>query len=176
MDSTLDRLAKPAPRWRATLAPVMGRWAALAPRERQLLSIAGWLVGAAALWFALVAPAWKTVRAAPARLDQLDAQLQEMQRAAAEARSLRALPSVGSLQAQAAVKAATEGLDGSARLTLAGDRASVTFTNTPGHELQDWLAEVRGAGRARAVDAKLTRGAQGYSGTVVLVLPGGGNP
>jgi general secretion pathway protein M len=163
-------------RLQAALAPLRARWAVLAPRERRLVAIAGWMLGAAVLWFALVAPPLKVVRAAPARLDALDAQIQEMQRAAAEARGLRALPSVGAAQAQAAVKAATDGLDGSARLQLSGERATITFTNTAGHDFQDWLGEVRGAGRARVIDAKLTRGAQGFSGTVVLQLPGGGAP
>jgi general secretion pathway protein M len=155
-----------------SLAPWRARWQALSASERRGLAFVGWVIGAALLWLVAVAPAWRTVAAAPARLDQLDTQLQQMQRLAGEARTLRGAPSIGSSQAQAAVKAATDGLGAAARLTLTGERASVSFTNVSGSQLRDWLTEVRGAGRARPVEATLTRGAQGYSGSVVLQLPG----
>jgi general secretion pathway protein M len=163
-----------AARWATAAAPLRARWLALGTRERQLVRTAAWLVGAALLWFVAIAPAWRSVSSAPARLDQLDAQLQQMQRMAGEVRALRAAPAVGAVQAQAAVKGATDALGGVARLQLAGDRATVTFTNASGAQLREWLNEVRGAGRARPVEASLTRGAQGYSGSVVLALPGGG--
>jgi general secretion pathway protein M len=163
-----------ASRWSAAAAPLRARWLALGARERQLVRVAAWLVGAALLWFVAVAPAWRSVSSAPARLDQLDAQLQQMQRMAGEARALRGAPAVGAVQAQAAVKGATDALGGVARLQLAGDRATVTFTNASGAQLREWLNEVRGAGRARPVEASLTRGPQGYNGSVVLALPGGG--
>ena len=38
----------------------------------------------------------------------------------------------------------------------------------------NWLGEVRGAARARPVEAQLTRAANGYSGSLVLQLPGAG--
>jgi general secretion pathway protein M len=158
---------------KTALAPLAARWQALGKRERRLLAGLGWFLGAVMLWWVAIAPAWRTVSSAPARLDQLDAQLQQMQRLAGETRSLRGAPAIGAPQAQAAVRAATDALGASARLTLAGERASVTFTNVGGAQLRDWLAEVRGAGRARPVEANLTRSATGYSGTVVLLLPGG---
>lgn len=157
----------------AALVPLRARWQALGARERRLVTVMAWILGLTMLWLVAVAPAWRVVAAAPARLDALDAQLLQMQRLAGEARTLRGAPSVGSTQAQAAVKGATDALGGAARLTLGGDRASVVFTNASGAQLREWLAEVRGAGRARAVEANLTRGPQGYSGTVVLSLPGG---
>jgi general secretion pathway protein M len=157
---------------KTSLAPLAARWQALGARERKLLTGLAWFLGAALLWWVAIAPAWRAVSTAPARLDQLDAQLQQMQRLAGETKTLRGAPAIGTPQAQAAVRAATEALGGVARLTLAGERASVTFTNISGPQLRDWLAEVRGAGRARPVEANLTRGASGYNGTVVLVLPG----
>jgi general secretion pathway protein M len=161
-------------RWTHAVGPLRARWLALGARERQWLTIAGWIVGAALLWVIAIGPAWRSVSSAPARLDQLDAQLQQMQRMAGEARALRGAPAVGAVQSQAAVKGATDALGGVARLQLAGDRATVTFTNASGAQLREWLNEVRGAARARPVEASLTRGAQGYSGSVVLALPGGG--
>lgn len=159
----------------AALAPLRARWQALGARDRRLLSAAAWVVGVAAAWVIAVQPAWRIVSSAPQRLDQLDAQLLQMQRLAGEAKGLRGAPAVGSSQAQAAVKGATDSLGGVARLTLAGERANIVFSNVSGTQLRDWLVEVRGAGRARVVEANLNRGPQGLSGTVVLALPGGGS-
>jgi general secretion pathway protein M len=164
-----------AERFGATFASLRARWQALGARDRRLVSAMAWLVGLALVWLVAVQPAWRSVSSAPARLDELDGQLLQMQRLAGEAKSLRGAPAVGSLQAQAAVKGATDTLGGAARLTLAGERANVNFTNVGGTQLRDWLAEVRGAGRARVLEANLSRGPQGYNGTVVLALPGGGS-
>jgi general secretion pathway protein M len=156
--------------------PWQARWKALAPRERRLVALAMTVVVVALLWFVAVAPAWRVVREAPARLDQLDLQLQSMQRLAAEARALQAAPPVTMSQSQAALKAATEALGSAGRLVIAGDRATVTFVNAHGGQVRDWLAEARGAARARPVEANLSRGPQGLSGSVVLALPAGGAP
>lgn len=160
----------------AAFEPLRARWRALGARERRLLTLAGWAIGIGLLWLVAVAPAWRTAATAPARLDQLDAQLLQMQRLAGEVRGLRASPAVGVMQAQAAVKAATEALGPNARLQLAGERATINLTNANGAQVRDWLAEVRAAARARPIEATLTRGPQGISGSVVVALPGGGPP
>jgi general secretion pathway protein M len=164
-------------RWATLTAPWRQRWQALAVRERRIVLALAWAVGLALLWFVAVAPAWRSVSTATARLDQLDKQLQQMQRLAAEAAALRALPPVGGLQSQSALKAATDALGPAARLVLGGDRATITFTNASGTQVRDWLAEARSAARVRPVEANLTRGPQGYSGTVIVQMPGsGGSP
>lgn len=160
-------------RWTEAVAPLKARWQVLDKRERRLVTIAVWVVAVALLWFVAVAPAWRTVSKAPARLDQLDAQLLQMQRLAGEARALRTAPAVGIVQAQAALKAASESLGAAARLVISGDRATVTFTNVNSGQLRQWLSEIRSAARARPVEANLTRGAQGFNGSIVVVLPGG---
>jgi general secretion pathway protein M len=164
-------------RWVALTAPWLQRWQALAPRERRAAVWVAWAAGLALLWFIGIAPAWRSVSTAPARLDQLDAQLQQMQRMAGEVTALRALPPVGGLQSQSALKAATDALGPAGRLLLGGDRATVTFTNATGTQVRDWLAEARSAARVRPVEANLTRGPQGYSGTVIVQMPAtGGSP
>jgi general secretion pathway protein M len=162
--------------WRSALAPWRERWAALPAHERRLVVVAAWVVAVSLTWLLAVAPAWRVVQLAPATLDRLDAQLLQMQRHAAEVRSLRAMPPVAPAQSQAALKAATDALGGAARLVVAGDRATVTFTNTNGTQLRNWLVEARGAARVRVVEANLSRGPQGYSGTVVVALGGGSPP
>jgi general secretion pathway protein M len=160
-------------RWQTLLAPLRQRWAALAPRDRRIAATLGWALGLVLLWFVAVVPAWRSVTTAPARLDAIDKQLQQMQRLASETATLRALPPVGGLQSQSALKAATDALGPAARLVLGGDRATITFTNASGTQVRDWLAEVRSAARVRPVEANLTRGPQGYSGNVIVQMPGG---
>lgn len=173
---TMNGLSRARTSLGAWVAPWQERWKALTPRDRRLLSVAMLLAGLALLWLLAIAPAWRIVREAPARLDQLDAQLLTMQRLATEARALRAAPPVSAVQSQAALRAATDVLGGAARLVIAGDRATVTFVNANGAQVRDWLAEARGAARARPVEASLSRGPQGLSGSVVVVLPAGGAP
>jgi general secretion pathway protein M len=154
------------------LAPARGAahawWASLAPRERRLVAWGAALLGLLLLWLLAVQPAIGTLRSAPAEHDRLDSQLQGMQRLAAEVAGLRATPPVSADQATAALKAATDRLGEQARLTLQGDRAVLTLNGVGSGPLRDWLAEARSGARARPVEATLSRGASGFSGTVVL--------
>ena len=149
---------------------VLGRWAALAPRERRLASVALAAVGGLLVWLLLVQPAWRTLRDTPAKIDALELQLQQMQRLATEAEALRRLPTVSPAQADEALRAATERLGPGARLTLQGSRASLEVSGVAGEALLAWLGEVRGAARARPQQVRLTRGPAGYSGSIVLDL------
>ncbi len=153
--------------WRATLR---GRWAALAPRERNALLAAASALALLAVWLLLVQPAWRTLREAPARLDAVDAELQLIRRLAAEAATLRAAPPVAPQQAAEALAAATTRLGGAGRLSIVGDRATLTLTALGGEALADWLADARRAARARPVAAQLTRSGSGYSGTLVVQI------
>jgi general secretion pathway protein M len=55
---------------------------------------------------------------------------------------------------------------------LQGERAVLTLQDVSTSQLRDWLAEARSGARARPVEARLTRAAQGYSGTLVVTLGG----
>lgn len=145
-------------------------WRGRATRERQAL-VAGLIALVAVLvWLVLVQPAWRTARDAPAQLDQLDRQLQQIQATAAEVKMLRAAPPVSSPQAAAALKAATDRLGEHARLSMQGDRASLTLTGVASDALRDWLTEARSAARARPIEATLARAPQGYSGNIVVTF------
>lgn len=154
----------------ALKAQALGRWAAMAPRERRLAAVALAAVGGILVWLLMVQPAWRTLRDAPAKIDALELQLQQMQRLATEAEELRRLPRVSPAQADAALQAATERLGPGARLTLQGNRASLEVNGIPGEALMAWLGEVRGAARARPQQVRLTRGPAGYTGSIVLDL------
>lgn len=158
------------------LAPWLARWRALAPRDRQAVALAALVLGLFLLWSLAIAPAWRSVRAAPAELARLDDQLHEMQRLAAEARALRAVTPLPPAQAALALRAATARLGEQARLALVGERATVTFSGVPAGRLREWLVEVRSGARAQPLEAQLTRTPQGYNGSVVLLLPGGAGP
>lgn len=154
-------------------AQALAQWQALGERERLTLAAVGALLGLLLAWSLLLAPALRTLKTAPGELEKLELQLQQMQAQAQEAQSLRAAPPVPPDQAQAALKASVEHLGAAARLSnQTGDRAVVSLNGVAPELLQGWLGEVRAAARARPVEAQLTRGPKGYSGTLVLSLGG----
>jgi general secretion pathway protein M len=149
------------------------RWAALAPREQALVAAALGLVAIALLWWIALAPAIATLRAADAQHRSLDAQLQAMRRLQAQARAMQSQPKQNPDEAMRQLEAAIRGQLGvSARYTIAGDRVTVTLTNTPAAALAQWLTQVRTNARAIPSEAKLTRSAGGgWDGSLVLTLP-----
>lgn len=161
--------ALPAAGWRGRW---QGWWRSLGVRERRAVAFAGVLLGAAMLWLLALAPALRTLARVPAQIDAAEAQLQAMQRLAAEAQALRSATPVTAEQAGAALRAATERLGESAQLVLQGERAVLTVKGVGGSALRDWLAEARSGARARPVEVNLTRGANGLSGTLVLAIGG----
>jgi general secretion pathway protein M len=154
------------------LAPLHAWWHALSVRDRRLLGVALAVVVLGGTWLVGVQPALQTLRTAPAALDAAESELQAMQRLAAEAGELRATPPVNPEQAAAALQAATARLGEQGRLSLQGDRAVLTLNGVGTGALREWLAAARSGARARPVEASLMRGAQGYSGTLVLAIGG----
>lgn len=149
-------------------------WQSLGERERLAVLIGGSALALLLLWMLAVQPALRTLQRAPQQLAQADAQLQQMQALAREAAELRALPVVPAAQAQQALQAASTQLGSSARLVVTGDRAVLTLTGVSPEALQAWLLEVRGAARARPVEAKLQRGPNGFTGSIVLAVGAAG--
>jgi general secretion pathway protein M len=155
----------------ATRAPremVRQWWLGLARRERRMLITGATLVAVALLWWVVLAPPLRTLQRAPSQIDAAEAQLQLMQRLAAEARELRAVTPVPSDQAGNVLKAATARLGDKARLAVQGDRAVLTVAGVSSVALRDWLAEARSGARARTIEANLSRGSSGLTGTVVV--------
>ena len=157
----------------ATLRQQAGTWwRARTPRERQAVAVVVLVLALFAAWSVLVQPALRTLREAPAQLDQLDARYQQMQRIAAESAALRGTPRVAPGQAAQALRAATDRLGAQGKLLLQGDRATLTLTGVDPEALRNWLSEARSGARARPVEAQLQRGPTGYSGTLGLTLGG----
>lgn len=152
-------------------ATARARWAALAARERRLVLIAAVVLGAGLLWAVGLAPALRTLSSAPAQLAAGDAQAQQMQALANEAKALRAVAPVPMAQAQAALSAATGRLGEVAKLSLQGERAVVALKGISGEQLAAWLGEARAGARARVVEASLSQTTPGrYDGSLTLAL------
>jgi general secretion pathway protein M len=96
-----------------------------------------------------------------------------MRALASEAQQLRDAPALSPQQASDALRAASERLGSSARLALQGERAVLTLHGVGAAPLREWLSQARSAARARPVEVQLTRGAQGFSGSIVLKVGAG---
>lgn len=149
------------------------RWAGLAPREQAMLALAAAVVGLALLWWIALGPALATLRGAEAQHRTLDAQLQQMRRLQVEARAMQSQPKQTQEESMRQLEAAIrQQLGTSARYSIAGDRVTVTLTNTPAAALAQWLSQVRTNARALPGEARLVRNAAGgWDGSLVLALP-----
>src|SRR5262245_64178325 len=162
--------------WLARLQPLRqgagAAWRARPPRDRLALTMMGLVLGAFLLWLLFIAPAVATLRSAPAQLEALDTQLLQMRTMAAEVRDLRNATPVPAAQAGLAIKSAVERQGDKVRLSLQNDRALLTLQNASPEQLRALLVEARSAARARPLEAQLTRGPGGFTGTLVLGLGG----
>lgn len=156
----------------AVRARAATRWRALAPRERTALTVAGALAALVLVWLVGIQPAWRTWRQAPSQIEALDVQLQSMQALADEAGALRGATPVSPTQAGAALTAATASLGAAGRLSVQGDRATLSVTGVDAPALREWLEAARSAARARPVEAQLMRSGDGYTGTLTVSIGG----
>lgn len=152
----------------AQLKALSARWASLAPRERQALSLALGTIGLALVWWVLLAPALQMLRAAPAQHALLDQQLQRMQRLEAEAQRLQAdlspvpvegadaLPAARPDMQRALQESVASQFGTSAQLVLQGERAQLTLKNVPAPALAAWLSQARQNLKVGTVEMKLT--------------------
>jgi general secretion pathway protein M len=156
---------------------VRNAWAALAMRERRLVSAAGWLLAGALLWWLALAPALGTLRAAERQHQVLDAQLQSMLALKAQAVSLQSqVRASGEDSRRVLVASVKQAFGSSASLQFAGERASVTLKNVSGQTLASWLMDVRVNALVLPAEVRLTRlpapaGTDSWDATLVLNLP-----
>ena len=149
-----------------------GVWQRLAGRERRLVGAAAVVLLLALSWLLGVSPALKTLQTAPTQIDALDRQLQSMQELAAQARALQVRPPLARDEAMRALEASAQQRFGAgAQVSVNGDRATVTLKAASPDVLAQWLGQARLSARAVAAQARLTRGASGWDGTIVFDLP-----
>ena len=148
-------------------------WRQLGPRERRLTIAAAVLVLLALLWWLLLSPALQTLRHADAQHRALDAQLQQMLAWREQALRLQAQPRQNRDDAVRLLEGSIRGgLGASSRMTLSGDRVTVTMAAVPPDALTQWLTQARINARAVPAEARLQRNAAGqWDGTLVLNLP-----
>ncbi len=149
-------------------AALRQRWAQSNPREKSLLRAAGALVVVALLWWAAISPALRTLRDAQTQGPALQAQMQAMQTLQARAQALQAQPPLPATDSKALLDAALPTLGTSARMTVGGDRATVTLDGSTAQALAQWLAQVRLNAHARPVELHLTQSQGLWSGRLVL--------
>lgn len=164
-------------KWPELLTLVRSRWQQLAPREQSLISIAALLLAVLVVWWVLVSPALRVVRQSDQQTQTLQARLQRMQSLQAQAQALQGRPVIGFDEAVRALERVTQDtLADTARLTLVGERASVTVQGSSADALSQWLTQARLNARAVPLEAQLQRedSDQGavWRGTLVLDLPG----
>ena len=156
--------------WRMALSQ---RWQAMAERERRAVALAAGFLALVLLWAVGLQPAWRTLKEVPVQINLVDADLQAMRALAEETTRLRSAPPVTSSQAVAALNSATESLGPKGRLSIQGDRATLTLSSVDTEALSQWLELARSAARARPIEAQLSRGPAGYSGTLVVNIGAG---
>ena len=155
------------------------RWQSLDSRERRGVLLATCIVLLALLWWLAVAPVLHTWRSAPAEHHRLDTDVARMLSLQSEARQLQTATTLTASQAQQQLESSlTQQLGTSAKLTLLGERATVTLNNAAAISTQRWLAQVRANAHAIPAELRLTRSNTStasapptWSGSIVLQLP-----
>ena len=163
----------------ALAASAAAGWARLHARERRLVLLAAAVVLGALLWQLALAPAARTLRQAEGERAALQARWQQMQLLKSEAEALQAMPRLAPGQAQRALQESVEQtLGAAARLSITGDRATLTLKAAPAAALAQWLQQARANARAVPTPARLTRPAGSppgsaavWDGSITLALP-----
>jgi len=152
-------------------------WNGLAGRERRAIGLAGLVLLAFLLWQVGMAPAWRTLRDAPAQKTQASAQLQRMKAQAAWVKQMQAAPArtLNRASTLRALEAATQAtLAGHARTEALPDQVRVTLDGVTPEALANWLQQVRLNAALLPREAELNRSGQDalWNGTVVLAGEG----
>jgi general secretion pathway protein M len=155
-----------------TLPPrLQARWDSISRREQQWLLAALALVLGAVLWWVALAPALATLRSAEQQHQLLDAQLQQMQRLQAQAKTLQAQAPMSFNEARRLLEASVKSLGAAAQLSVVGERVTLSLKGASPDALAQWLAQARLNARAVPSEARLLRNAAGtWDGMLVLTL------
>lgn len=137
--------------------------AQLRPRERRGVAAAAVVVGLAVLWWVLLAPALRTLRAAPSEIARLETQLAQMRQWATEAEALRQAPRrppptdfAGTVSQR--VKRA---LGDKTQVVALPNEVRLITPNVPPATLLALLQDVDDSAQARVSEMTLTRNADG---------------
>jgi general secretion pathway protein M len=149
------------------------RWSALARREKLMVEAAAAVVALALVWMVAIGPALSTLRSADEQRRQLDSQLLRIMSLQAQAQSLQSQPKQSYDEALKHLELSVrQGLGTGARMSIQGERVTVTLTGIAPDVLAQWLAQARVNARAIPAEAHLLRNGSGtWDGNLVLTLP-----
>lgn len=158
------------------LQPLRTRWQQLAARDKNLVRLVLALVLGLLLWQFSLKPSIALLRTADAQARALDAQLQQMRAAQAQAQSLQKQPPLDFDAASRALTATTQQtLGATAQLSMTGDQARVLLKDASPDALAEWLTQARLNARSVPLEARLVRGnppsGVTWSGVVMMGLP-----
>lgn len=162
--------------------PLGARWQAwwpeLAVREQRMIIAAAVLVALAFAWWVALAPALRTLSAAPAEHARLDAQLQQMTSLQTRARALQSQPRASRDDAMRALETSVrQNLGPNAQLQGAGVGENVTISvrAVPADALAELLAQARSNARAVPREVHLTRSTQNSAPAPTPAPPAAGS-
>lgn len=161
---------------RAAGSPLQLRWAQSSARERQLVRVALAFVTLALLWFVALSPALRSLQAAKTQGPLLEAQLQSMLQLQAQAQAIQAQPNAPAADARGLLDAALPTLGKAARMSVAGDRATVSLESSAPAALTEWLVQARLNAHARPLELHLSQRQGLWTGVIVLQLAGPSAP
>lgn len=161
------------------LVSIKAAWSALAVRERRMLGLAAAVVGAALVWWLLLAGPLATLNTATAQRQKIDAQLQHMQALARQAASLQSQTRTTPQDAARLLQSTAQQMLGTnAQIAVMGDRATLSLKGANADALAQWLAQARQNAQALPVEVRISRsnspgtsGVPTWDGSVVLNLP-----
>lgn len=159
--------------WVHALLP--DRWHSLPAEQKHRVRLVVAVVALGVLWFLLLAPAWKTLQDAPRQHQSLDRQLEKMQRLQDTLAELQHQTQVSPAAKVQALERTLKPLGPGAQLRVTGAQLTLTLKQIPAEVLAQWLVASREQTGMAAVQARLTRPAQGptalWDGVLVYRLP-----
>jgi general secretion pathway protein M len=152
--------------------PIFLKWQQLSPRDQRMLKVAAAALFTAVLWLLAVAPALRTLQQFEPQYQAQEKQLQAMLSLQTQAQKLQGQVSLSPAQAAVRLKASSQAAFGTqAEVSVQEQEATVTLQGVTAEALAQWLASARTDAHALPIQAKLSRAANGWSGTLRMALP-----
>lgn len=136
---------------------LLSRWGALSAREQRGLLLLGVMLGLVVFWSVAIAPAWHTLRQAPARRAEVTQQTSQMQALQRQAQALQGRQAVSRDQAIRTLQNLSTSAGAGMQLSLQGELVAVQLKGVRAQTLAAWLAQARTQAQALPVEVHLTR-------------------
>lgn len=130
-------------------------WRQRSPREQGVLRLGAWVVVLVASWHLALAPALRTWQEAPTRQAQLDTQSQRMRQLQGQAQGLQKPRTISRTEAALWLEKSITELGPNAKISLQGERATLSVQAAPANALARWLGQARENAQALPVQAEL---------------------